>query len=181
MLNMSVVSRLNAAVCAVCPIHGVAIGDENDRSTWRVDFDDAASSEQRSVALRVVATFDPSEPAPEAVDAERDRRLQTVFFSGKAFDFCDGTSEVNIAGAATLALAAIVAGAQPGNMQWAGTGSDFRWIAQDNSIVPMDAQTMLAFGQHAAAWKAQHIFAARALKDTKPIPADYASDARWPS
>jgi hypothetical protein len=55
------------------------------------------------------------------------------------------------------------------------------WIAGDNSSVPMDAQTVTSFGQTAAAWKSAHVFAARAIKDMRPIPADFTDDAYWPS
>jgi hypothetical protein len=121
-------------------------------------------------------------PAPTAVDvtAERDRRLRVFPFGGKMYDFCDGRgSDINVAGAGTLALAAIIAGAQPGDLRWAFPETDFVWIAADNSSTAMDAQTCLAFAQSAAGWKARHIRAARVLKDTSPIPADYANDARW--
>lgn len=121
-------------------------------------------------------------PAPTAADvsAERDRRLRQVTFAGHAFDFCDGRSDINIAGAGTLALAAIIAGAQVGNLRWAGMDRDFTWVAADNAAVPMDAQTCLSFAQAAAVWKARHIHASRAIKDLPEIPADYADDARWP-
>lgn len=121
-------------------------------------------------------------PQPTAADvsAERDRRLRQFLFAGHAFDFCDGRSDINIAGAGTLALAAIIAGAQVGNLRWVGMDRDFMWVAADNTAVPMDAQTCLKFAQAAAVWKATHINAARAIKDLPVIPADYADDARWP-
>jgi hypothetical protein len=170
------------ALEAVCPVHGVAIGRRNDRNTWRIDYKSEATDQQKAAAQEVLLAFDIDAPTAGMIDAERDRRLLHIAFGGKLYDFCDAAqSDKNIAGAATLALAAIIAGAQPGNLQWAGTGADFCWIAHDNSMVPMDAQTTLAFGQHAAVWKAQHVFTARALKDMRPIPNDYDSDARWPS
>jgi len=116
----------------------------------------------------------------EEVDFERDRRMQAYTFSGKQFDF-DSDSQTNISGAGTLALAAIINGAQPGNLRWANPATDFVWIAADNSTMTMDAQTCFAFAQAAAQWKASHIVAARTIKDMNPIPADYTADARWPS
>ena len=114
------------------------------------------------------------------VNAERDRRIQSFPFSGKTFDFCDGRgSDINIAGAGTLALAAIMAGAQPGNLRWADPANDFSWVAADNSTVTMDAHTTLNFAKAAADWKARHIRRARVLKDASPIPANYADDAQW--
>ena len=55
----------------------------------------------------------------------------------------------------------------------------FAWIAADNSAVPMDAQTVVRFGYAALAHKQAHIFAARTLKDTDPIP-DPSDDQYWP-
>lgn len=114
------------------------------------------------------------------VNAERDRRLKTFTFSGRVFDF-DAESTVNIAGAGTLALAAIINGAKPGNLRWANPDRDFMWISADNFSVSMDAQTCFAFAQAAAQWKSGHIHAARLIKDMTKIPSDYAANARWPS
>lgn len=116
------------------------------------------------------------------VNAERDRRLRQFSFSARQFDFCDGRgSDINIAGAGTLALAAIIAGAQPNDLRWADPIADFTWVAADNTQTTMDAQTCLLFAQAAASWKARHIRAARVIKDMETIPADYADNARWPS
>jgi len=119
-------------------------------------------------------------PTHEEIDAERNRRMRgTLLFNGKLYD-CDQDSLQRIVGAATLAGFAIAGGALPGNLYWHGGASPFSWIAHDNSIEPMDAQTMFAFGQAAAASETAHIFAARALKDMDPPPADFASDIYWP-
>ena len=132
-----------------------------------------------------VTTEEPPFPAapaisPDAVDAERDRRITDGFtFGGVAYQYRDEDRE-NIAGAAVAALAAMMAGAQPNDLQWHGGASDFVWIAADNSLNPMDAQTMFAFGQAAMAHKQAHIFAARAIKDADPIPADFTDDGYWP-
>jgi len=114
------------------------------------------------------------------VNAERDRRIAAGFiFGGKLFQ-SGVDDQKRIAGAGTLALGAIVNGAQLGNLRWHGGNTDFMWIAADNSTVTMDAQTVFAFGQAAAAWESAHVFAARALKDASPIPQNYADDAFWP-
>lgn len=116
----------------------------------------------------------------DAIDAERDRRIDTgVTFNGTRFQ-TRPQDERNVTGAVLLATNAILAGAQPGDLRWHGGASDFAWIAEDNSIVTMDAQTVIAFGQAVAAHKSAHIFAARALKDSVPIPADYTADSYWP-
>ncbi|MBA8798261.1 hypothetical protein FHW77_001967 [Agrobacterium sp. RC10-4-1] len=120
-------------------------------------------------------------PTEMEVDRERDRRIAAGFtFNGVVYQSRRQDRE-NIAGASTAALAAMVNGAQPGDFRWHGGDSDFEWIAADNSTHPLDAQTTFAMGQAAMAHKQAHIFAARALKDMDPIPADFASnDTYWP-
>jgi hypothetical protein len=116
----------------------------------------------------------------DAIDAERDRRIDAgVTIDGTRFQTRPADRE-NVAGATQLATLAVMGGAQAGDLRWHGGGSDFAWIAEDNSTIPMDAQTVIAFGQAVAAMKSAHIFAARSLKDSDPIPADYTSDTYWP-
>lgn len=123
------------------------------------------------------------EPEPvtaDMIDAERDRRVAAGFtFGGVTYQSRDEDRE-NITGTSLAALAAIGGGATVGDYRWHGGASDFQWIAADNSLTTMDAQTMFAFGQAAMAHKQAHIFAARALKDADPIPADYADNSWWP-
>lgn len=115
------------------------------------------------------------------VDAERDRRIADGFTFNGVFYQSRRADRENIAGAAVAALAAIGAGAQVGDYRWHGGDSDFMWIAADNSMHPLDAQSTFAMGQAAMAHKQAHIFAARALKDMNPIPADYATNPEyWP-
>ena len=124
----------------------------------------------------------PPEPAPtpEQVNAERDRRLALDFtFAGQTFQR-DAVSVQRISGAATLAGFAIAAGAQPGDLRWHGGSTDFAWIASDNTLVTMDAQTAFAFGQACANVETRLIFAAKALREMEPIPSDYTDDKWWP-
>ncbi|MDV2965098.1 DUF4376 domain-containing protein [Nitratireductor aquimarinus] len=128
----------------------------------------------------VVPAYAPPTPTDAAIDAERDRRINGGFtFEGVEYQSRPEDRE-NIAGAATAALGAIVAGAQPGDLRWHGGTEDFAWIAADNTMHTMDAQTVYAFGQAAMAHKQAHIFAARTLKDADPIPGDFADDQWWP-
>ena len=118
--------------------------------------------------------------ARAAVNAERDRRMTAAFaFAGKRYD-CDARSLQRITGAATLAGFAMGAGAKAGNLRWHGGAVDFTWIAADNSLTTMDAQTCLAFGNAAATNQSAHIFAGHAIKAVDPIPADYTDDKYWP-
>ena len=50
--------KLDAAIKSVCPIHGVSIGRKDDKTTWRIDFKDEATAEQRASAQAVFDTFD---------------------------------------------------------------------------------------------------------------------------
>ena len=118
--------------------------------------------------------------ARAAINAERDRRLGTTFiFAGKSYD-CDTASLARITGAATLAGFAMGAGAAAGNLRWHGGAADFMWIAADNTLTTMDAQTCFAFGNAAATNQSAHIFAGKAIKAMDPIPADYTDDKHWP-
>lgn len=124
---------------------------------------------------------DASLAAAQSVDQERDRRIDAGFaFNGVQYQ-SRATDRENIAGAAQLGFMALVAGAQPGDLRWASADSDFRWIAADNSTVAMDAHTVVDFGRTCAGQKQAQIFAARALKDMTPIPADYTDDKYWPA
>jgi hypothetical protein len=127
-----------------------------------------------------ISPYDAPLPTSNDVNSERDRRLKLFTFADKVYDF-DADSQQNIAGAYSLALAAVINGAQPNDLRWIDSDQDFAWIAHDNSLVTMDAQTCLAFGQAAASWKADHIRTARSIKDLAPIPIDYAEDSRWPT
>ena len=116
----------------------------------------------------------------ELIKAERDRRLELDFtFQGVQFQR-DESAVRRINGAGTLALAAIVGGAKAGNLRWHGGASDFVWIASDNSLVPMDAQTVMAFGGAAAGRETALLFAAKAIRAMDPIPSDYTDDKYWP-
>ena len=50
--------KLSQAIAAVAPIHGVSVGQQNDKATWRIDFKDEATPEQRAAAAEVLTSFD---------------------------------------------------------------------------------------------------------------------------
>jgi hypothetical protein len=127
-----------------------------------------------------IAPYVPPPPTTGEVNQERDKRMEKFTFGGKEYDISkDNGSLANVSGAGTLALGAIVAGAQPGNLRWADPNVDFSWIAEDNSLTTMDAQTTWAFAQAAAAWRKTMIYKARAIKDQQEIPADYKNNSHW--
>ena len=117
----------------------------------------------------------------QEVSAEERRRTQAGFsFNNVHFQF-DDLAKSRIAGAASSAhIAMSLSGKQAGDYRWHGGDADFAWIATDNTLVTMDAPTVIAFGQAALAWESAHVFAARALKDLDPIPTDYTDDSYWP-
>ena len=128
------------------------------------------------------------EPTPEQireeklaeVNFERNRRLAADFeFQGVMYQR-DSVSLQRIAGAAQIASIAIAAGAQPDDMRWHGGASDFGWIASDDTVTPMDAQTVVAFGMAAAARETSLVFAARNLRNMDDVPEDFTDDKYWP-
>ena len=115
----------------------------------------------------------------EAIDAERDRRTHAgIEWNGARFQTRPSDLD-NVAGAATLALAAIVNGAQPGDLNWHGEDAPFRWIAEDNSMHEFDAHGFFAFAQAVARRKTDLIFKARLLKDAEEIPENYTAEVHW--
>src|SRR6266566_1889272 len=115
------------------------------------------------------------------VDRERDRRIYLgVIFNNIFFQFDDVTRQRIIAMGA-LASIAISQGSPAGNLRWFNPNNDFAWIAADNTLVPMDAQTMLAFSETAAGHEASHIFAGRFIKNMTPIPLDFEDNKYWPT
>lgn len=115
------------------------------------------------------------------VDAERDRRVEAGFeFQGYHYQTREAGDRENILGVLSNALAAIMNGAQAGELRWADPTKEFFWIAADNTRVPMDAQTALAFGQAATARKSALVLAGSNLKKMDPIPLDFADDKYWP-
>tara|TARA_R110000850_G_scaffold64120_1_gene144325 strand:+ start:338 stop:787 length:450 start_codon:yes stop_codon:yes gene_type:complete len=121
----------------------------------------------------------PSAPTSQDVNAERDRRMYSTFtFEGVVYA-CDGDSLSRITGAGALAKFADIAGSPVGNLRWHGGSVDFAWIAVDNSVTSMDAQTCFAFSQAAAVNQSTHIFAGAAIKAMNPIPQDYATNESY--
>lgn len=115
-----------------------------------------------------------------AVDIEADRRIADGFIFGAHVFQSDPKSKARITGAGALAGFAIANGAQADDYLWHGGTAPFSWIAADNTIVQLDAHQMFGMAQAAADWEAQHVFAARALKDMSPIPLDFKDDQYWP-
>ena len=115
------------------------------------------------------------------VDTERDRRIDAGVTFDDVLYQSKTTDRENIAGAAQMAFMAVVGGAQPGDLRWSNPDQDFAWICAENTLVPMDAQTVVEFGRTAALRKSDLIYAGRTLKDMPEIPENYNDDAWWPA
>lgn len=79
---MAVLIRLDAAVRAAAPIVGVSVGTPGVSASVRVDFDPAATADQRAAAQAVVDGFDWSDAAQAAWELSQSRtRALTSFFA----------------------------------------------------------------------------------------------------
>jgi len=124
-------------------------------------------------------TDPPVQITSDMIGSERDRRIALGFaFDGNTFQADDGSLR-KINGAATGAIIAKSLGADGASTNWADGGTEFSWVATDNTIVPMSPDTVLMFGMAAMAHVDAHTKAARVLKDAPA--ADYADDAHWPT
>lgn len=141
----------------------------------------STSVQKVSNVVKIVNTLaDAPRPTANEVNVERNRRIASGFeYEGKIFQL-DDESKARVIGAATLAGFAMAQGAQAGNYYWHGGVEPFVWIAKDNTLMQMDAPTCFGFGQAAAAWETNHIFAARTIKESDPVPYDYTDDSYWP-
>ncbi|MEQ7921129.1 hypothetical protein ABQX22_18170 [Xanthomonas sp. WHRI 1810A] len=138
------------------------------------------SIDQSQLITKVAKDAEVLSTKQSAVDAERDRRIDAgVTFNGVLYQSRGGDRE-NISGSAQLAFMAIVMGAKAGDLRWSDPDEDFEWIADDNSRVPMDAQTVVEFGKVSAARKQSLIFTGSNLKQMQPIPTDFDDDQWWP-
>jgi len=147
---------------------------------------DCATGEVDEVTLPPLSLAEQKQALRTRIDARRDALLVADFtFNGVQYQR-DAEAVKRMNGAGTLALAAIFAGALPGDLRWHGEDEDFAWIAADNSRVTMDAQTTLAFGRAAAKVESGLVMAARSLKDAVDAAADQAAldaidiEAGWP-
>lgn len=105
-------------------------------------------------------------PSPVAVDEERDKRIADGFVFQDVRYQARPQDRENIYAAALLASVAIaIEKKAPTSLRWHGGNNDFVWIAADNSLVPMDAQTVIMLAKALAVHQRKKVFAARALKE----------------
>jgi len=118
----------------------------------------------------------PPDPIVDDIDRERDRRIAAGFTA----DLGEGLSVPvdtrherdfrNLNGLGTASLARLVA-SDPTTFTFRGADNDDRVLTP----LQMNALAMQAMGHVSA-----HYAAAWAIKAEEPLPADYASDERWP-
>lgn len=143
----------------------VATPEESDEDQyaaleWRDDGDPPSLAELQAKAAELEI-----ETCTEAVNVLRDTKIADGFIFGGVLFQTDLVSVKRIAGAASAAHVAITQdGAAAGDLRWADPDSDFEWIAADNSVVAMDAPTVVAFGQAYMAFERELVFAASAIK-----------------
>ncbi len=75
---MTLAAHITEAVSAVAPVTGVSIGNANDKSTWRVDFSDAATDQQKAQAAAIVDGFDPMAPVKTEYNKKIDADAEAV-------------------------------------------------------------------------------------------------------
>lgn len=117
-----------------------------------------------------VASADPARVGSLELLAEADGRRDALLDAGFEFEGhrfqTRSEDRSNIAGAAQMAtLAILLGGVDPEDLRWHGGEEDFAWIAEDNSFVPMSAQTTISFGQAAGSRHARIMTMARLIKD----------------
>ena len=71
-MKTSFVYLLAALAAAGVPVIGVSIGIKDDKSTWRVDFAEDVTDEQKTQAAGIVAAFDGTVPEPLGPTAKAD-------------------------------------------------------------------------------------------------------------
>lgn len=108
----------------------------------------------------------------DQVNRERDRRLDGGVVHGGVEFQSDEASRAAIAKKTTLALGLMAVGKQ---------SDTFTWISANNSQVTMTATEFYDFGDAVDTYEENIRFVARKLKDSNPIPGDYADDKYWPS
>ena len=101
MHNPNLSGTVHQAIAAVCQIGGISIGDENDKTTWRIDFADGATEEQKALAAAALAAFDIAGAmkselrAKVDADAERVRLRYITPGAGMAMTYIEKRDQAN--------------------------------------------------------------------------------------
>jgi hypothetical protein len=115
------------------------------------------------------------------IDSHRDQRIiQGFIFNDVLYD-SRPEDQKRISASLQFAFMSISNGTQANDLRWLDADNDFVWIAKDNTLISMDAFTVIEFAKAAASWEKAHIFAARALKDMTIVPVNFMDDEFWPT
>lgn len=76
--------RLHTLISAVCPIHGVSIGNPADRATWGFDPTPNATAQQIAAAQAVIDAFDDSPSAQAAWESQQNRTKAVTAIDGRS-------------------------------------------------------------------------------------------------
>jgi len=77
--------KLSEAIKAVCPIHGVSIGRKDDKATWRIDFKDETTAEQRAAAQSALEAMSP-QSAEQSPPQEKIAEMERVGIPAEKID-----------------------------------------------------------------------------------------------
>lgn len=170
MINAGTIHDL---IAPVCPIKGVSMGTPDNKASWVVLFDDAATDQQKTAARAVIDAFNPLAPTPAMIAAERDRRLALGF----KYDFGDARGVHHI-------------GTTPADMVGWREVSDYAGSLLDSGDVTTKIAIETDTGKcqvTAPEWSAIKIAAAmfrqpiwaRSFVLQESLPTDYTADAKW--
>jgi len=164
-------------------IRAIFVGNENES----VVPDDMGNRHRQMIADweakgNVIPPYVSAKPNGADVDAERDRRIALGFdWNGKHYQSRPEDIQ-NIDSMALAATSRIAQGQVDTGYRWFDPNVDFAWIAADNSLTLMNIEDMMNFAMVAAKWKSDNIRAGSEIKKTTGgIPANFATDGRWPN
>lgn len=64
---LAISRTIDESLKAVCPIKGMRFAKIEDKSTWKINFQECATDEQKKAAFDVLAAFDPSKILPDPI------------------------------------------------------------------------------------------------------------------
>lgn len=83
-MDPSLTSVLYKTILAVCPITGMMIGDWNDKTTWLLTYDPAATNAQKAAATTAITNFDVVAQNNALVNAAAQRVASVASYSTDA-------------------------------------------------------------------------------------------------
>ena len=84
-METHVLAEIHQRLAAIAPIVGISVPDENDTSTWRIDFDPSATTEERSDATTLLNSIDLNAPFSPVVTLRKSSSLPTQINTKSAF------------------------------------------------------------------------------------------------